>query len=882
MTSRAHTAPLPRACILLALAAAAGLAAPALALPGDDECCHHTARWNAIVAPGERLPVGFDPATGRDTRNYPRDRIADYRHMHLAIDIADMNDPRFAAVQTLHLTPISRPLAELSLDARLLTITGVACSDRQTTFSHDGRRLTIRFDPPIPPGTEAALRTSYEATDPPMGLIWTPESPEWPGRPAQLHTQGQPEDNCYWFPCHDFPNERLSTELSVTAPEGFQVSANGRLGETPAPASTGGKGVTWRWVQEKPHVSYLVSLVVGKFDVVDVATRGAGNSRLSMPVYVPPGRGPDVARTYGRTPEMIRLFERLTGAAYPWDRYAQLVVWNFAPGGMENTSATTMYDTAIFSEQGLADSDLEGLISHELAHQWFGDLLTCNSWEHIWLNEGFATYFTNLWLERREKDVRTGQDGYYAGVQGNFDSVTGADKPEAPFQAGMVSKVYADPWDVFRRPANPYPKGAAILHMLRRKLGDDVFFRALAVYTHRHQLQTVETADFRKALEEVSGESLELFFKQWCHRPGVPSATIQLVWDESTRELAVNLEQTQPIDGANPAFVFDLPILIHSSTGRSTRALTLPVRGRSASARFTLDAAPAIAAVDPELTVLGRFTIAQPLRQWLTQLERGPTLASRIQAARALGEDDTAASIPALLRAAGDTRAHAKLSAGAIESLRKRSATPTLIELSAAAGRMRPDTRIALVEALSALAAAEGAPPEDRQRLATLIAAHAGPGEPSFRTRAAALRGLGRLKDPEHLTLLLAAARTESQHDAVRQGALDALADLDHPEGLSVALRCAQPGTLNRTRATAINAAARLAHHDKDVAYTALASLLSDRERRTWEAAGEALVTLGDPRAAEAFQKLAESKRDDRDKKKATAWLERLTARAEK
>jgi aminopeptidase N len=147
-----------------------------------------------------------------------------------------------------------------------------------------------------------------------------------------------------------------------------------------------------------------------------------------MPVYAPLGPRSDIARSYGRTPRMVDLFGRLTGQPFPWDRYAQVIVWNFGAGGMENTSATTLYDTAVLSADAVTDGfDLDGLISHELAHQWFGDLITCRSWEHIWLNEGFATYFSNLWFEERD-----GADGYQSGVRGNFDSVCGSDHADAP------------------------------------------------------------------------------------------------------------------------------------------------------------------------------------------------------------------------------------------------------------------------------------------------------------------------------------------------------------------------------------------------------------------------------------------------------------------
>ena len=226
--------------------------------------------------------------------------------------------------RTLSFAPISEAVSVLTLDARLLEVQGVECPGRAASFAHDGRTLTVEFDPPIPAGDTVELITRYAIHDPPYGLIFVPESSDWPGRSAQVHSQGQPETNSYWFPCHDFPNERMTTELVVHVPRGFVASSNGRL----VSQTRSGNKETFHWVQGKDHVSYLVSLVVGKFDIVDVGSRD-----LPMPVYAPVGLGDQVRQTYGRTADMVALFSRLVDEPYPWDRYAQLIVHNFIAGG---------------------------------------------------------------------------------------------------------------------------------------------------------------------------------------------------------------------------------------------------------------------------------------------------------------------------------------------------------------------------------------------------------------------------------------------------------------------------------------------------------------------------------------------------------------------
>jgi len=857
------------------LVALAGLALPALA---HDETCEHAKRGVFIPS----MP-GYDETTGRDLRVYPPDRVVDLKHMRLEVLIPDMNRPRLGVTQTYTLAPISQPASEIHLDAKAMTITSVSIGGRDTSFEHDGEHLVVRVTPALEPGVDAKLVTTYELDDPPVGLIWTPESPAWPGRAAQIHTQGQPQDNCYWFPARDFPNERLTTELVVTVPAGYHVSSNGVLASRERRiipleelADFGVRALqpydVYHWTQDKPHVSYLVSMVVGKFDVVDV---GAGG--LSMPVYVPPGRGVDVPGTYARTPDMAALFSRLFDEPYPWGRYAQVVVWNFGPGGMENTAATTMYDTAILSPDAVDDNDLDGLISHELGHQWFGDLVTCNSWEHIWLNEGFATYCTALWFEHRD-----GPEAYAAAVQGAFDRVIESDKNSAPGDVGMASKVYSHPWEVFRRAANPYPKGASILHMLRQRLGDEVFFKGVAAYIDAHKLQTAQTSDLRSALERSSGESLEQFFTQWVERPGIARLEIKVVWDDAARSLRASVNQMQTIDGDNPAFEFDLPIFVQSATGDPGTIHVVPVRGRSAEMTLQAESEPLVVAVDPGMSVLAEMKIDQPDARWATQLACGPTFASRVQAARALGSGNDTRHAEMLRRIAVSIGEPVGLRVEAVKALTARGSEVDVRSLVTTA-RDRWEVRQAVTEGIAALAM-RGEYKERAPMRASIgeVLAERAQRDGSVRVRAAALRGLGTMGAVEYVPVVLAALDIPSQHDQIRQAALQAMADLAPPEGLSQSLRLAQPGMDSRTRAVAIECAARLATQDREAAFNAFSSLLGDRESRTRRAAGQALSTLGDERALGVLEAHRATRRTAELKAEVTRWIDEVQARQPK
>ncbi len=577
-----------------------------------------------------------------------------------------------------------------------------------------------------------------------------------------------------------------------------------------------------------------------------------------------------VDRTYGRTADMVRVFEERFDEPYPWDRYAQLVVYNFGAGGMENTSATTMYDTAIWSEHDMLDNDLDGLIAHELGHQWFGDLITCNRWADIWLNEGFATYSAALWFEARD-----GYDnGYLRYALANFDRFSGNDRLDpdderAGLRDPMVSRAYHHPWEVFRRKANPYPKGASILHMLRMKLGDDTFFAGIAEYVDRHKGGTVETADFRRAMEDVSGVSLDQFFEQWAHRPGVPELDITASYDLEAQALRLRVEQTQRIDEFVPAFVFDLPVHITRADG-GVQEVVVHVNARTHEQSVPLRDEPRMVVVDPELHVMARKELDLP-QAWLAeQLQNGPTLPARILAARAISDASETAHA-ALRSALFDPENNHALRGAAAAALADIDELPPVLTI-AGDPREEPRTRAAAINALSSADA------QDTQTLNALRKLSIDAAAP-FGVRAAALRALGKLGGPGDITLVQTGLNATSRDDVVRQAALRALGDLDTADALDLALPYAQEGWLSRTRPVAIGVIADLAHHDRERAYDAIEPLVTDkREARTRTAAISALVKIEDERGVSRLRQLARTHDHPVDRERCGEAADRLAA----
>lgn len=628
----------------------------------------------------------IDAQTGRDVRVWPPDVLFDFLHVKIEMTVPDMSEPKFSALETLTFAPIALPRSEMTLDAGPgLSFSDAMVDGRPAAFTHDKEqgKLTIRFAGPIAAGREASLQLVYTADKPGGGgdgLTWSKDDPRTPEVDWMFHAQGQPEHNHLWFACHDFPNERLTSEIVVTVQAPYEAISNGRLiglkrnpdaptPPPPPPAESASDGapdespdaasaeppargtITYHWRQDKPHASYLITLVVGRFDVVNLSGPDSPVPGLAVPVYGPLGSGELLRRNFAATPDMIRHFSELFDCPFPWDKYAQIMCRNFSAGAMENTSATTFNGTLARGRRGSVD----GIIAHELVHQWFGDLVGYKSWEHLWLGEGWATMGEALWAEKSE-----GEDAYQEAIMRNMGServVSG--RRYWPKNPPMVSNRYKRADSRFTSGDNVYQKGGAILHMLRMRLGEDAFWAGVRLYLKRHAYQQVETDDFRFALEEASGQSLERFFDQWCYRPGHPNLQIDYQWAPSPEggdagDLTVTVEQTQKIDADNPAYAFQLPIYAQFPEGRDKDGQYVHVLcdTRITTMSFHLPVKPESLNVDPYLYVLCRKKVRQDLTAAASQLRRGPTLACRLQAIDTLRDLGGLRSLMALLGSA--------------------------------------------------------------------------------------------------------------------------------------------------------------------------------------------------------------------------------------
>ncbi len=568
----------------------------------------------------------FDPSSGRETANFPRDVRVDYQHLKIELSMPEPHKRTFAARQTLTFKSLHLPVEEIVLDAIDLDIRAVTdLKGKPVGHAYDDSRLTIRFDPPLPPETAGGIIVEYVCTNPRTGMIFAIPDESYKDRPLHIHTQGQSEFNRYWFPSHDYPNDRMTSELIVSIPAMYKALGNGRLVER---ATLPNNMVRYHYSLSKPHVSYLVSLVIGEFEVAEEKWRD-----IPVEYWVPPGQTDRVQRTFGKTVKMLDFFSDRLQFPYPYEKYAQSVVYNFSAGGMENTSTTTLTETACLDERAAIDQDLEGLIAHELAHQWFGDMITCRSWKHIWLNEGFATYFDQAWHEHEH-----GADEYQYRIWNMMRGVAEAD--DVSEQGGIVWPYYTHARETFgRRVSNPYRKGASVLHMLRRQVGDEVFWKVMAEYTKRFAWQQVETDDLRKVFDEFSGRSFEQFFHQWVYRPGTPHLRVNYSWSPGSKEARITIDQTQRIAPESPAFVLEVPVTLVCDNSVTIHRV-VRMDSRSATVSVACPTEPVMVLIDPELSVLAKWDIAMPVRIAANVAKSAPTAGARLGAIRLLGARD--------------------------------------------------------------------------------------------------------------------------------------------------------------------------------------------------------------------------------------------------
>jgi aminopeptidase N len=563
----------------------------------------------------------------------------DFHTDHISIELAlDFAKKMISGSCTLTIKPIRPGLRWATFDAVGMEVEKVSVNSGLAKFEYDNERLTVDLGDNN--GGEHVVRVDYSSA-PKEGVYFTEPDNEHPEKEVQAWSHSEAEFARHWFPCYDHPDDKCSSEVKLTVPKEFIVVSNGKM------LSKTGKGETstFHWREDVPHSTYLTSFVAGKFDEITQEARG-----VKLQYIFPESKRPDVLRYFGETPRMVEVFEELTGTKYPYGKYSQTTVQDFIFGGMENLNATTFAMHYYPDEQSEEDFQVSysapftnavNLVAHELAHQWFGDLVTCADWSHAWLNEGFATYFQVLYLEKTR-----GADWMRWDLQARGEEYFEEDEME--YRRAVVEREYVYPDDVFD--FTIYEKGASMLHELRYLMGDGPFFKGIAEYLTTHSFANVDTHDFRKSMETASGYSLEEFFEQAFFKPGHPEFEIGYSWDEEGKTATLKVRQVQSHDFGTPVFKLPCDVVFYVEGRRQKTRIKIDSADQTLT--FQLAAKPTIVEFDPQRWLLKKVRFEKSLDLLTGQLEGSEDAWSRAEAAKALGKLKSGRAIPSLKAAA--------------------------------------------------------------------------------------------------------------------------------------------------------------------------------------------------------------------------------------
>jgi aminopeptidase N len=756
----------------------------------------------------------------------------DYDLQHSRISLRFDVQQKKVLGEVTHTLTLFRETTKIAFDSAGLDIESVTVNKSPAKFETDAKanKLIVNFPAPIHAGAKFDVTIRYEGK-PTKGLYFILPDKDYPNRPIQIWTQGESQDTHFYLPTYDYPNDRLTTETILTVPASWTTIANGKLISV---ANAADNMKTWTWRESLPSSTYLITVVAGEFDEVKDSWHG-----IPVDYYAPKGRGDRLSANYSRTPQMLELFSNKLGVPYAWEKYDQSMVDDFVAGGMENSSATTNTSSSLRSPKLVPEypTDEDDLISHELGHQWFGDLVTCKDWGNIWLNEGFATFMETVWSE-----------AHFGKEQADYDRWEAA--RDWTGQANLYNKpiVRFDFTDSSEFDGNAYTKGGWVLYMLRHQLGEDAFYRGLKHYLEVNRGKNVVTADLVKAIEEATQTDVDQFFSQWVYGAGAPKFDLSYKYDDAKHEVALTVKQTQKVEGH--VGLFTVPTEVEITTASGAKLYPLTVSKDSEVFTFHADSAPLMVLFDKGGQILKSADFHKEKKEWLYQLKNASEVGDRADAIHALAKlknDDEV--IPALGEALRNDH-FSGLRANAADALGQLDGSAASKQLLDSLDSVKePWVRNHVVAAL-------GNFKNDSAIVAKLDSiAH---NDSSYRARGSALQALGRLKAPTALATLQAAVVADSPDNILRDAALRSFGPLGDDKAVPLLLEWSAPGKPNESREAAIGSLARLEKDNMDITKR-LTSYLNDAEFPVRIASVFALGSRGDASAVPALEALLKS-----------------------
>ncbi len=520
----------------------------------------------------------------------------------------------------------------LTLDAKGMDIKEIAVTKGNVKiplkYNYDGWQIKINLDKLYKNDEAYTLYIDYiskpnevkvkgsAAINDAKGLYFINPTGEEKDKPTQIWTQGETEANSVWMPTIDKPNQKCTDEIYMTVPEKYVTLSNGLL--ISQKKNTDGTRTDY-WKMDLPHSPYLFFMGVGDFAIIKDNYKGK-----EVAYYVEKNQAKYAKGIFGLTPAMIKFYSEKLGVEYPWQKYNQIVGRDYVSGAMENTTATLHQESAYQNARQLTDGNSwETVICHELFHQWFGDLVTCESWSNITVNESMADYSQTLWMEHQHgKDA--GDDENQQGLRQYLSNPEEANK-------NLVRFHYTDKEDVFDLVS--YQKGGRVLNMLRNYVGDEAFFKSLNNYLTTNKFKNGESDQMRLAFEEVTGQDLSWYWNQWYFGNGHPKLKIDYSYDNN--KASVIIEQTQ-----TTGKIFRLPIAIDIYNGTKKIRHTVWVENQRDTFSFGYNQKPDLINVDADKILLCQKTDNKTAENFIHQIKYAPLYLDRREALEYFAKND--------------------------------------------------------------------------------------------------------------------------------------------------------------------------------------------------------------------------------------------------
>lgn len=789
---------------------------------------------------------------------------------HIALDLVlDIPNQAYQGTCTIRLNPVRDGIDRLTLDAVNLTIHSIQVAGEAQPFDYDGEQLHVRLTRPTQAGQSIELAIAYGVEKPQRGLYFVAPDAHYPKKPVQVWTQGEDEDSRFWFPCFDYPGQLATSEIRVKVPRQYLAISNGDL----VSAEESGDSKIYHWFQKQVHPTYLMTLAVGDFSEIRDEWNG-----IPVTYYVDRGREREATLSMGKTPRMIEFFSQKYGYAYPFPKYAQVCVDDFIFGGMENTSTTLLTDRCLIDDRAALDNrSTEALVAHELAHQWFGDLVVIKHWSHAWIKEGMATYSEVMWTEA---EYGADDAAYYRLNEArNY-----LDEDASRYRRPIVTHVYREAIELYDR--HLYEKGACVYHMIRRELGEDLFWKAIATFVNDNAHRTVETVDLLRAIEKASGRNLLFLFDQYVFRGGHPDYKVAYSWDGDSNLAKVTVTQTQAKDNDDRNALFDLKVPIgFGIVGKSDlKTFTIRIHDREQSFYFPLEQKPDFISFDVGNHTLKTVALEYPIAELKAQLQHDPDPLSRIYAAEALAKKGGLEAVKTLseaLKAEPFWGVRVEIAENLASIKLDQALEGALAGLEDSSSRVRR----AIVDALAGIKT-------DRSYQA--VKAIAEKGDPSYYVEAAAVRAVGSIAaskltgDVEAETLaLLRSVLQERQgwNEVVRAGAIGALSQMKtSEEALNTILEYTAIGTPQALRLAAIRALGAISTGQNNVNLERILNRFKELSRESFFLTQVSVVSgLGQmetPRAIGILQALSEQTPDGRVRRIAEEAVQKVQKNA--